>query len=158
MAQGRDVYLRPSQETISIDLSNQITMTPKRLNQIGFIAAIAFGAFVLNNPVTQKYALGGVLGGGLYAAMDKHWSQGLFQVFSGMSDLMLTASSNSTKMLVPPITQSAQIEDVRERPPFLCQWPQEHQERGGRGDSRPSTKRVASTTAGYLTSLYTISS
>ena len=71
------------------------------------LGAIAFGAFVLNNPVTQKYALGGVLGGGLYAAMDKHWSQGLFQVFSGMSDLMLTASSNSTKMLLPPITQSA---------------------------------------------------
>ena len=71
---------------------------------------------------------------------------------------MLSASSNSTKMLVPPITQSAQIEDVRERPPFLCQWPQEHQERGGRGAAARQQKGIASTTAGYLTSLYTISS
>ncbi len=69
--------------------------------------------------------------------------QGLFHAFSGLSHLMLTASSNGTKMPVPHITQSAQIGDVRERPPSLCQWPQEHQEKGGRG-SRPSTKRVAS--------------
>lgn len=44
-------------------------MTPKLKHQIGLIAAITFGAFVLNNPVTQKYAVGGVIGGVLYAAI-----------------------------------------------------------------------------------------
>ncbi len=43
---------------------------PTKLNhQIGLIAAIIFGAFVLNNPVTQKYAVGGVIGGVFYAAI-----------------------------------------------------------------------------------------